>query len=47
LVFPVRRVCTVKREEGGRSTFDAAAMRTYVHDYGIGPWDIYEFNPET
>jgi hypothetical protein len=22
-----------------------AAMRTYVHDYGIGPWDIYEFNP--
>jgi methylmalonyl-CoA/ethylmalonyl-CoA epimerase len=23
-----------------------AAMRTYVHDYGIGPWDIYEFNPE-
>ena len=24
-----------------------AAMRTYVHDYGIGPWDIYEFNPKT
>ena len=22
-----------------------AAMRTYVHDYGLGPWDIYEFNP--
>ncbi|MGZ4416368.1 MAG: VOC family protein [Gaiellaceae bacterium] len=22
-----------------------AAMRTYVHDYGIGPWAIYEFNP--
>ena len=22
-----------------------AAMRTYVHDYGIGPRDIYEFNP--
>ena len=21
------------------------AMRTYVQDYGIGPWDIYEFNP--
>ena len=20
-------------------------MRTYVHDYGIGPWEIYEFNP--
>jgi len=19
-------------------------MRTYVHDYGIGPWEIYEFN---
>ncbi len=24
-----------------------AAMRTYVHDYGIGPWAIYEFNPGT
>jgi methylmalonyl-CoA/ethylmalonyl-CoA epimerase len=24
-----------------------AAMRTYVHDYGIGPWSIYEFNPDT
>jgi methylmalonyl-CoA/ethylmalonyl-CoA epimerase len=22
-----------------------AAMRTYVHDYGIGPWGVYEFNP--
>jgi len=22
-----------------------AAMRTYVEDYGIGPWDVYEFNP--
>jgi methylmalonyl-CoA/ethylmalonyl-CoA epimerase len=22
-----------------------AAMRTYVHDYGIGPWEIHEFNP--
>ena len=22
-----------------------AAMRTYVHDYGIGPWEIYEFHP--
>ena len=22
-------------------------MRTYVHDYGIGPWEIYEFNPGT
>ena len=22
-------------------------MRTYVHDYGIGPWDVYEFNPGT
>ncbi len=21
-----------------------AAMRTYVHDYGIGPWAVYEFN---
>jgi methylmalonyl-CoA/ethylmalonyl-CoA epimerase len=24
-----------------------AAMQTYVDDYGIGPWDIYEFNPDT
>ena len=22
-----------------------AAMRIYVDDYGIGPWDVYEFNP--
>jgi len=22
-----------------------ATMRTYVDDYGIGPWEIYEFNP--
>jgi hypothetical protein len=21
------------------------AMRTYVHDYGIGPWHVYEFGP--
>jgi hypothetical protein len=24
-----------------------AAMETYVRDYGIGPWAIYEFNAET
>jgi methylmalonyl-CoA/ethylmalonyl-CoA epimerase len=23
-----------------------ATMRRYVDDYGIGPWDRYEFNPE-
>ena len=23
------------------------AMRTYVDEYGIGPWEIYEFNPGT
>jgi hypothetical protein len=23
-----------------------STMRTYVDDYGIGPWKIYEFNPE-
>jgi catechol 2,3-dioxygenase-like lactoylglutathione lyase family enzyme len=23
------------------------AMRTYVERYGIGPWDVYEFNPDT
>jgi hypothetical protein len=22
-----------------------AALRTYVDDYGIGPWEIYDFNP--
>ncbi len=22
-----------------------ATMRSYVDNYGIGPWDIYEFNP--
>jgi methylmalonyl-CoA/ethylmalonyl-CoA epimerase len=24
-----------------------ATMRTYVDEYGIGPWEIYEFNPHT
>jgi methylmalonyl-CoA/ethylmalonyl-CoA epimerase len=24
-----------------------ATMRTYVHEYGIGPWEVYEFNPDT
>jgi catechol 2,3-dioxygenase-like lactoylglutathione lyase family enzyme len=24
-----------------------ATMRTYVEEYDIGPWDVYEFNPET
>jgi hypothetical protein len=24
-----------------------ATMRTYVDDYGIGPWAIYDFNPDT
>ena len=24
-----------------------AALRTYFHEYGIGPWEIYEFNPST
>jgi catechol 2,3-dioxygenase-like lactoylglutathione lyase family enzyme len=23
------------------------AMRTYVERFGIGPWDVYEFNPDT
>ena len=23
------------------------AVRTYWDDYGIGPWSIYEFNPDT
>jgi hypothetical protein len=23
------------------------SMRTYVDEYGVGPWDIYEFNPDT
>ena len=21
------------------------SLRTYVEEYGIGPWEIYEFNP--
>jgi len=24
-----------------------ASMRTYVERYGIGLWEIYEFNPDT
>ena len=24
-----------------------ATLRTYVEEYGIGPWEIYEFGPET
>jgi hypothetical protein len=24
-----------------------ATMRNYVHEYGIGPWHVYEFNPDT
>jgi Glyoxalase/Bleomycin resistance protein/Dioxygenase superfamily len=24
-----------------------ATMKIYVERYGIGPWDIYEFNPDT
>jgi hypothetical protein len=24
-----------------------STMRTYVDEYGIGPWDVYEFNPDT
>ena len=23
----------------------AATMRTYVEEYGLGPWEVYEFNP--
>lgn len=24
-----------------------AAVKTWADDYGIGPWNIYEFNPDT
>lgn len=24
-----------------------ATMKTYVEEYGIGPWEIYDFNPAT
>jgi catechol 2,3-dioxygenase-like lactoylglutathione lyase family enzyme len=34
------QVCVVVRDL-------EAAMRTYVEGYGIGPWDVYEFNPGT
>ena len=23
------------------------SLKTYVEEYGIGPWEIYEFNPDT
>ena len=24
-----------------------ASMKTFVEEYGIGPWEVYEFNPDT
>ena len=24
-----------------------ATMKTYVEEYGIGPWEVYDFTPET
>jgi len=35
-----KQICVVVRDI-------AATMKTYVHEYGIGPWEIYEFNPQT
>ena len=35
-----KQICVVVRDI-------EATMKTYVHEYGIGPWEIYEFNPDT
>ena len=35
-----KQICVVVRDID-------ATMKTYVHEYGIGPWEIYEFNPDT
>lgn len=39
-VTDVVQVCVVVRDLD-------ASVRTYYHDYGIGPWAIYAFNPQT
>ena len=39
-VTDVVQVCVVVRDLD-------ASVRTYYDDYGIGPWAIYAFNPET
>ncbi len=35
-----KQICVVVRDLD-------ETMRRYVDDYGIGPWEIYEFGPET
>jgi len=39
-VTDVVQVCVVVRDLD-------ASMRTYYHEYGIGPWAIYAFDPRT
>lgn len=35
-----KQICVVVRDLD-------AALETYVHEYGIGPWQIYDFNSDT
>ncbi len=44
-VLPDARACFNETVQIGIVVRDLeAAMRSYVNDYGIGPWDIHEFN---
>jgi len=40
LLTETLQICVVVRDL-------EASLKTYVEGYGIGPWEIYEFNPET
>jgi hypothetical protein len=40
LFTETKQICIVVRDL-------EETMRRYVDDYGIGPWDVYEFNPAT
>lgn len=40
LFTDTKQICIVVRDL-------EASMRRYVEDYGIGPWEIYDFNPDT
>ena len=40
LFTETKQICVVVRDL-------QATMRRYVEGYGIGPWEIYEFNPDT
>ncbi|HEY7732608.1 MAG TPA: VOC family protein [Gaiellaceae bacterium] len=40
LITEVKQIAVVVRDL-------EATLHAYVHEYGVGPWEIYEFNPET